>query len=71
MKKTAIGALLAAPPVIAGSVFLAPTHRVVHADYKLVNDALITSRSTIRSMRMPPQICTLLTQLQVADSVLF
>jgi hypothetical protein len=38
MNKTAIGALLAAPPVIAGSIFLAPTHRVVHADYKLVDD---------------------------------
>jgi PE-PPE domain len=41
MKKTAVSALLAAPPIVAGAIFLMPTHRVVHAEYKLVDEALI------------------------------
>jgi PE-PPE domain-containing protein len=38
MKKTAVSVLLTAPPIIAISIFLTSTHRVVHADYKLVDD---------------------------------
>jgi PE-PPE domain len=41
MKKTAVSALLAAPPIVACAIFLTPTHRVVHAEYKLVDEALI------------------------------
>jgi hypothetical protein len=41
MKKTAVSALLAAPPIVAGAIFLMSTHRVIHAEYKLVDEALI------------------------------
>jgi hypothetical protein len=41
MKKTAVSVLLAAPPIVAGAIFLTSTHRVVHADYKLVDEAIV------------------------------
>jgi hypothetical protein len=42
MTKVAVGAFLAAPSILAGSIFLAPTHNVRHLDYKLVDgEALV------------------------------
>src|ERR1700739_3318002 len=41
MKKTALSALLALPSIAAGAAYLALTHNVLHADYKLVDEALI------------------------------
>jgi hypothetical protein len=41
MKQTALSALLAASPIVAGAIFLTPTHRIVHAEYKLVDEALV------------------------------
>jgi hypothetical protein len=41
MKKAAFSALLALPSIAAGSAYLLPTHNVLHADYKLVDEALI------------------------------
>lgn len=38
MKRTAFSILLAAPPIIAGSILLTSIHRVAHAEYKLVDD---------------------------------
>ncbi len=38
MSKAAVGALVAAPSILAGSIFLTPTHNVRHLDYKLVDD---------------------------------
>lgn len=36
-----VGAMLAVPPIVAAAMVLSPTHRVVHADYRLVDDALV------------------------------
>ncbi len=41
MKKATVSAVLAAPPILAGSIFLTPTHRLVHAEYRLVDEAMI------------------------------
>lgn len=41
MKKAAFTTLLAAPSILAGSVFLPPTNNVRHYDYKLVDEALV------------------------------
>jgi hypothetical protein len=41
MKKAALSALLAIPAIAAGAAYLTPTHDVLHADYKLVDEALI------------------------------
>ncbi len=41
MKKAAVSLLLAAPPLVVGSLFLSSTQNVIHADYTLVDDALI------------------------------
>jgi hypothetical protein len=41
MPKIAVSTLLAAPSIIAGSLFLAQTDNVRHLDYKLVDEALV------------------------------
>jgi hypothetical protein len=41
MSKIAVSTILAAPSILATSIFLAPTHTVRHLDYKLVDEALI------------------------------
>jgi hypothetical protein len=41
MNKTAVSALLAIPSIAAASMYLTPTHKVVHADYMLVDEALV------------------------------
>jgi PE-PPE domain len=41
MSKIAVGTLIAAPSILAGSIFLAPTNNVRHLDYKLVDEALV------------------------------
>ncbi len=41
MPKIVVSALLAAPSILAGSIFLAPAHNVRHLDYKLVDEALV------------------------------
>lgn len=41
MKKSALSALLALPSIAAGAAYLALTHNVLHADYTLVDEALI------------------------------
>ncbi|MDT5089276.1 MAG: hypothetical protein QOG47_1983 [Mycobacterium sp.] len=42
MTKVAVGVFLAAPSILAGSIFFAPTHNVRHLDYKLVDgEALV------------------------------
>jgi hypothetical protein len=41
MPKIAVSTLLAAPSVLAGSLFLTSTHNVRHLDYKLVDEALV------------------------------
>jgi hypothetical protein len=41
MSKVAVGTVIAVPSILAGSLFLAPTHNVRHLDYKLVDEALV------------------------------
>jgi hypothetical protein len=41
MPKLAVSAFIAAPSILAGSIFLASTHDVRHLDYRLVDEALI------------------------------
>jgi hypothetical protein len=41
MKKAALSAFLALPSIAAGAAYLLPAHNMVHADYKLVDEALI------------------------------
>ena len=41
MSKIAVGTLIAAPSILAGCIFLAPTNNVRHLDYKLVDEALV------------------------------
>ena len=41
MSKIAVSTILAAPSILATSIFLTPTHTVRHLDYKLVDEALV------------------------------
>jgi hypothetical protein len=41
MSKIAVSAFIAAPSILAGSLFLTPTHNVRHLDYRLVDEALV------------------------------
>jgi hypothetical protein len=41
MPKIAISAFIAIPSILAGSIFLTPTHNVRHLDYRLVDEALV------------------------------
>ncbi len=41
MSRTVVSALLALPAFAAGAAYLTPAHNVLHADYKLVDEALI------------------------------
>ncbi len=41
MSKIAVSAFIAAPSILAGSLFLASTHNVRHLDYRLVDEALV------------------------------
>lgn len=41
MSKIAVSALIAAPSIVVGSLFLASTHNVRHLDYRLVDEALV------------------------------
>jgi PE-PPE domain-containing protein len=41
MPKIAVSTILAAPSILATSIFLTPTHTVQHLDYKLVDEALV------------------------------
>ena len=41
MPKIAVNTILAAPSILATSIFLAPTHTVRHLDYTLVDEALV------------------------------
>ena len=41
MSKIAVSALIAAPSILAGSIFLTPTLGIRHLDYKLVDEALV------------------------------
>lgn len=36
-----VSAVLAAPTILAGSIFLTSTHRIVHSEYRLVDEAMI------------------------------
>lgn len=41
MSKIAASAFIAVPSILAGSIFLTPTHNVRHLDYRLVDEALV------------------------------
>lgn len=41
MPKFAVSTILAVPSILAGSIFLTPTHHFRHIDYKLVDEALV------------------------------
>jgi PE-PPE domain len=41
MSKIVVSAFIAAPSILAGSMFLASTHNVRHLDYRLVDEALV------------------------------
>jgi hypothetical protein len=41
MPKIAVSAFIAVPSILAGSIFLTPTHNVRHLDYRLVDEALV------------------------------
>jgi hypothetical protein len=41
MSRIAVSAFIAVPSILAGSIFLTPTHTVRHLDYRLVDEALV------------------------------